>query len=221
MLRCWIHAKVAVLMVAMHLCACSRTHCPAVDAADDELAVEPIDPQLLAFLSRAKSAHHIADLQEDANPRGAIEALNAVVTGPAPTSNGVLRTEARETIADTQARIAELQSRSKQFDAARQRIELAMKLVPEPDYYRGHLFETQGLIEQRRSEALKSEGNLPASEVARSAALSAFETAMQIQAEVIRRTPLHTQDNPSDLPATSTSGATPIHSAPRKEGILP
>jgi hypothetical protein len=171
----------------------------------------PVDSRLLAFLSRAKSAHHRADIEEDVNATAAVSILVSVVDGPLPDSGGVIPTEAREVLADTRARIAELLSRSKQFEAAARHVDLALELVPESDYYRGHLFETRGVIEQRRADALKAEGNTVAAEAAKAAALTAFETAMQIQAEVIRRTPAAggapTLPSPSGTSAPHSQGA--------------
>jgi tetratricopeptide (TPR) repeat protein len=97
--------------------------------------------------------------------------------------------EAREVMADTQARIADIQSRVAEFDAALARLEKALNWVNEVSYFRGHLFETRGLVEQRRAEALAKQGLNAEAQAAKTRALSAFETAMQIQAEVIRQTP--------------------------------
>jgi tetratricopeptide (TPR) repeat protein len=131
----------------------------------------------------------------------------SVVDGPLPATGAVIPTEAREVLADTRARIAELLSRSKQFEAAVRHVDLALELVPESNYYRGHLFETRGVIEQRRADALKAEGNIVAADAAKAAALTAFETAMQIQAEVIRQTPV-----PGGEPTLpSPSGTTAPH----------
>jgi len=93
--------------------------------------------------------------------------------------------KAREVIADTQARIADLQSRLMQFDAALRRIDAALGWMPEVSYFRGHLFETRGLVEQRLSSELAKRGDTAEAQAAKSRALVAFETAMQIQADVI------------------------------------
>jgi hypothetical protein len=162
----------------------------------------PVDPRLMAFLSRARAAHHLADLKEDGEPAAAVVALVSIVDGPIPGRVGAPAAEAREVIADTQARIAELQSRLRQFDAALGRIDTALGWVPEVSYFRGHLFETRGLVEQRRGDDLARLGRASEAQAAKSRALIAFEQAMQIQADVIRQTP---PDRSVPTPSTMVS----------------
>jgi hypothetical protein len=198
---CAIFASVVVLCGAMSL-SCSRSDHAC---SDGNVEGTPIDPSLMAFLSRARSAHHLADLKEDNEPEAAIAAMVSVVEGPIPNRSGEQPAEAREVIADTQARIADLQSRLMQFDAALRRIDAALGWMTEVSYFRGHLFETRGLVEQRSSDELAKRGDTAAAQAAKSRALVAFETAMQIQAEVIRQTP----PDPSVLPAQVAPAAHP------------
>lgn len=149
----------------------------------------PVDATLMAFLSRARAAHHLADLKEDEEPLQAVDVLMLLVDGPHPHMAGTTPTEVREVLSDTQARIADLLSREKRFVEALDRIAAALKLVPEPSYFRGHLFETRGLIEQRHAEELKAQGDIEQSEAAKARALQAFELAMEMQAAVIRSAP--------------------------------
>ncbi|MEZ4225011.1 MAG: hypothetical protein R3B13_28920 [Polyangiaceae bacterium] len=161
--------------------------CARDEDAPSEPAAQPVDPPLLAFLSRARSAHHIADEHEEAKRLDkAILALRGVVSGPIPSSNP-LRPEVREVLADTRARLADLESQQGNFDVAAKDIDAGLELVPERTYFRGHLFEVRGLLEDRRAKALSAEGKSADALAAKQRALSAFETSMEIQAEVINQ----------------------------------
>jgi len=156
------------------------TACPELDAG------RPIDPVLLAFLGRARSAHHAADAYEERGDlAAATKTLADVVAGPVP---GGARPppEAREVIADTRARMADLESKVGKFDEALREVERGLERVPETSYFRGHLFEVRGLIEERRQKALEERGDRAAADQARQRALQAFEESMRIQSEVIR-----------------------------------
>ena len=142
-----------------------------------------VDPTLLAFLSKARAAHHRADLALEAGDRpGAIRSLEPVVTGPTPP--GALP-EVAEVMADTRARLADLRSAGGDFDAALRDVEAGLALAPGPSHFRGHLVETRGIVEERRAKALAERGEADAAERARKAAVAAFEEAISIQDQVI------------------------------------
>jgi hypothetical protein len=94
----------------------------------------------------------------------------------------------REVLADTAARVADLESQLDQFAGAINTLHTALTWVPDTSYFRGHLFEIEGLVEERHSKALERQGELTAAASARSHAMAAFEQSMKIQAEVIRST---------------------------------
>lgn len=169
----------------------------------------PVDPALLAFLSRARAAHHLADLLEDqGRPERAITELEGILAGPAPAAPAL--PEVQEVHADTHARLADLKSQQGEFEAAEKHLDAGLTLAPEVTYLRGHLFEVRGLLEERRAKAAdlaakeieERVGTGPASEAdrtaveglrtlaraARTRAVQAFETTMEIQARVIERT---------------------------------
>lgn len=155
-------------------------HCPEVQTGT------PVEPALLAFLSRARAAHHKADVPEQRGDlKGAVRELEALLAGPLLPGNPV---EAREVLADTRARLADLRSRDGDFDRAEADVAAGLTLVPEPSYFRGHLLEVRGLSEERRSKALASAGDAQRAEAAKTRALAAFQEAMEIQAAVIERT---------------------------------
>jgi hypothetical protein len=141
----------------------------------------------MAFLSRARAAHHEADLHED-SAEASLRPLLELVKGPIPGQPGKPPAEVREVLADTAARIADLESTLERFEGAIQRVDEALPLVTNASYFRGHLFETRGLVEQRWATFLEKQGNIEKAKVVKARALQSFETAMEIQAAVIRAT---------------------------------
>jgi tetratricopeptide (TPR) repeat protein len=135
---------VGVLLVVL---AC-RSAPPAPSA-------EEIDPALLAFLSRARAAHHRADLLEDEQQlAGAVGELEKVTGGPLP-ALALERPEVREVLADTYARLADLQSQNGAFERATESVKRGLELAQEPTYFRGHLYEVEGHVEERRARQLE------------------------------------------------------------------
>lgn len=173
-----------ILLVALApTWACSRRDCPEAEAD----AAQVVDPALLSFLSRARSAHRSADVHEEQQaPERALGVLESVVNGPVPNPTNPAP-EVREVLADTHARLGELKSKLGDFPGAASQLEAGMRLVPEPSYFRGHLFEVRGVVEERRAEALRRQGDEAGARAAQAAALEAYETAMRIQDDVIRQ----------------------------------
>ena len=170
------------VLVAALLCgACSKQ-----DAADDCGPSERVvDPVLLAFLSQARSAHHVADQREaEGDITGALRALQALTSSPKPPSGAP---EVGEVLADTRARIADLLSRAGRFEQADRELEEGLSSAREPTYFRGHLFEVRGLVEERRAKALTGGGRGKEADQARERSLAAYEEAMKIQAAVIQK----------------------------------
>lgn len=171
--------RLLCLFALMGAVACSRR--------EDDCGPSPqvVDPVLLAFLSQARSAHHVADQREaEGDTAAALRALQSLTAGPKPPGNAP---EVGEVLADTRARIADLLSRAGRFDQAVAEVSEGLSVAREPSYFRGHLFEVRGLVEERRAKALSSTGRGPEAEKATERSLSAYEEAMKIQAEVIRQ----------------------------------
>lgn len=164
---------------------------PASTSGEDAPLVCPsaapgaaVDPPLLAFLSSARSAHHLADERERSDdPAGAIHPLTNLLRGPLPADQQ--RPEVREVLADTRARLASLLSRTGRFDEASEQIRLGLALVPETTYWRGHLFEQRGHLEERRAETLRAAGREDEARLATERALAAFARAIDVQSKVI------------------------------------
>ncbi|AKT39736.1 hypothetical protein [Chondromyces crocatus] len=181
-------ASVALLVVSLAGCGKKHSDAPAgttaaVSCTPCEGASPVVDPTLLAFLSKARAAHHRADLALEARDQdGAIRALEALGAGHAPPGRP---SEVAEVMADTHARLADLRSGKGDFDAAERELEAGLALAVETTHFRGHLIEVRGLVEERRSRALAARGELEAAERARKAAVAAYEAAIAIQDQVI------------------------------------
>lgn len=143
-----------------------------------------VDQALVAFLSKARAAHLRADALEEKDAPGAISSLEAVVQGPVPPQNPP---EANEVLADTRARLAELRARTGRFDEAKADIEKGLGLVPDTSYFRGHLYEVLGFVEEKQAESRVKANDPAGAEAARKRAVEASERAVSIQDEVIKR----------------------------------
>jgi tetratricopeptide (TPR) repeat protein len=140
-----------------------------------------VDATLLAFLSKARAAHHRADLaQEDGDIDVAIAALERVVADPHPPAP-----EALEVLADTRARLADLESDLGRYDDALHHIAAGLALADKPTHFRGHLLEVKGVVLERRYHALDAMGETAAATDLKAQALEAFKSAIDVQDQVI------------------------------------
>jgi hypothetical protein len=167
-----------------------------------------VDPILLAFLSRARAAHHLADDLEGGGDLAASAApLERLVQGPLPrVGSAELAPEVREVLADTYARLADLHSRQGEFDRALADVQLGLGHAREPNYFQGHLLETEGLVEERHAKALETSDKSAAAAI-RKRAIELLERAMAVQSGVIERGP--------HGGAAATSAGTPTPAASR------
>ena len=122
--------RTLLLSCLLLLAACSRSepsplgNCPALDAGS------PVDPLLLAFLSRARSAHHLADDFEGAGDLTAAPRRSNVSSRArchAPTAQSSLPRCAK-CWPTRYARLADLHSRQGAFDRALEDVQVG----PEP-----------------------------------------------------------------------------------------
>ena len=140
-----------------------------------------VDGLLLAFLSRARTAHHQADLtQEDGELDLAVASLERVVSGPRPDAP-----EAIEVVADTYARLADLRSELGDFEPALRDVDAGLALSAQPTHFRGHLLEIKGVVLERRYRALDARGETDLAARAKGEALDAFKSAIDLQDQVI------------------------------------
>ena len=175
-------AVAAVVLAGGVLARCSRGE---PRPTGDDAAV--VDTELLAFLSLARAHHHEANLlEQDGDLPGAIAALRKIVDAPKP-HPGERLPEEEEVLADTFARIADLELRNKDTDAARRDVESGLLHAPDPTYFRGHLLEVYGIVEEKRSDDLRDGGRSDEAEVARAHARTLLHQAVDIQERVIGR----------------------------------
>jgi hypothetical protein len=148
------------------------------------LASSVVNPVMHAFLSKARAAHHRADIAEkDHDLKTAIVVLREVTEGSRPP----LTPEVREVLADTHARIAELRAKDGDFDGAKREVSLGLDLATEPSSFRGHLFEVEGVIEQELMADLEKRGDSTGAAAAKERAKTAFDQAISTQEETIYR----------------------------------
>ncbi len=144
-----------------------------------------VDPALLAFLSKARAAHHEADIAEDSKDTpGALAALTKITAGPLPGGTPV-PAEVAEVISDARARLADLESAAGDVDAALREIDAGLAYALTPTHFRGHLFEVKGIVLERRITALKEKGDSKGAERVKGEAITAFNEAIEIQNKVI------------------------------------
>jgi hypothetical protein len=170
------HGLRALLAIVVAVFAALLVGCEREDEA-------VVDPVLVAFLSKARAAHHRADLAEKAGDgQGAVLAVSTIIEGPRPTSTP----EVVEVLADALARRADLKSRLGDFEDADRDVDAGLSLAIEVSHFRGHLFEVRGLVAERRADAFEARGEKTAASRSRERAIAAYEEAIEVQDRVIR-----------------------------------
>jgi hypothetical protein len=161
--------------------ACSRHE----GGADDGT---PVDTEIMAFLSEARALHHEANMKEESGDlAGAVTAIERLVAArrPHPDRKGPLAPpEVEEVLADAYARLAELRLKKGELDPAAGAVKSGLEHVAEATYFRGHLVEVQGLVEEARAAQLADAGNAVEASRAREHAIQLLE---EIQDQVIQR----------------------------------
>jgi tetratricopeptide (TPR) repeat protein len=161
--------------------ACSRHDGGAEDG-------QPVDTEIMAFLSEARALHHAANLKEASGDlAGAIDAMDRLVAARRPHPNGKAAPEVEEVLADAYARLAELRLEKGDLDPAAVAVKSGLEHVAEPTYFRGHLVEVQGLVEEARAAQLADAGNAAEAARAREHAIQLLEEVVKIQDQVIQR----------------------------------
>ena len=141
-----------------------------------------VDETLVAFLSKARAANHAADLALSKGDRGAaLGHLRRLTEGGRP----ALSPEVEEVLADAHARVAEILSEEGDFAEAEKEIARGLAHAKQPTLFRANLFMARGVTQERRMKALSEAGDETGASAARSAALEAFDTAMDLQEKVI------------------------------------
>jgi hypothetical protein len=142
----------------------------------------------MAFLSEARALHHEATIQEDSGDlAGATKALDQLVHAARP-HEGQRVVEVEEVLADTYARLAELEWRTGDLGLAEGSVKEGLAHAPEPTYFRGHLLEVEGIVEETRGAALADAGKAEEAQRARARAIELLHQAVTVQDQVITRT---------------------------------
>ena len=179
---------IALMALAALAIGCSRrdagSSAPAVLLEDGGTAV---DLELMAFLSEARALHHEANVREDESDlAGAIAAMQKLVHAPRPHPEARIP-EIDEVLADAFARLAELDVRAHDVDGASAAVREGMGHAPEATYFRGHLLEVAGIVEETRASLLADAGKAEEAAKARTRALASLEEAVDVQDKVIGR----------------------------------
>jgi tetratricopeptide (TPR) repeat protein len=181
------HLRIVLMaLVAIALTAAVAIGCRGREVADQDTA-PVIDVELMAFLSEARALHHQANMKEASNDLpGAAAAMRRLVTARRP-HQGSSAPEVEEVLADAYARLGEIELRQNALDAAAEAIRAGLSHAPEPTYFRGHLLEIQGLIEEARAAMLADAGKPEEAARARENAIRLLEDVVRIQDQVIER----------------------------------
>jgi hypothetical protein len=160
---------------------------PSCGRPDADPGGPAVDTELMAFLSEARALHHQADLREQSGDlAGAVGAIERLVAARQP--HPAKRTpEIEEVLSDAYARLAELRLRNGELDAAGAAVTRGLDHAAEATYFRGHLVEVRGLIEEARAARLMDAGDAAEAARARERALQLLEEVVKIQEQVIQR----------------------------------
>ncbi|MBL8611677.1 MAG: hypothetical protein JNL38_30320 [Myxococcales bacterium] len=164
------------------LVACSKG--PQAVAEPD--AGQVVDVELMAYLSEARALHHQANLKEELGDlKGAIAAMDRLTTARRPAGGRIA--EVDEVLADAYARRAELELKIGDLAAADRSLRSGLEHAPDTSYFRGHLVEVQGLVEEARGAQLADAGKAAEAKQARERAITLLEEAIRIQEAVVAR----------------------------------
>jgi tetratricopeptide (TPR) repeat protein len=173
----------ALVLLALALAAAFA--CSQASSKGDDAPV--VDTEIMAFLSEARALHHEANLKEDGGDlAGAIAAIDRLVAARKPHPDRVTP-EVEEVLADAYARLAELRLKRGDLDPARAAIQTGLTHSPDATYFKGHLLEVDGLVEEARAARLADAGNAAEAQRARERAIALLEEVVRIQDQVIQR----------------------------------
>jgi hypothetical protein len=176
----WLVLGVAIGATSAVAC---RNEATTAGCPGAESSATPIDPSVMAFLSAARSLHHEADIREGSgDTAGAIAALERLVALPAPRA-----VEVDEVLADARARLAELRLERGDVEGADREVQEGLQRVQGATYFRGHLLEVRGLVEEQRAKALADAGRSDQAAQAKARAVAFLEEAVHVQEQVIDR----------------------------------
>ena len=150
-------------------------------------AAPVVDLQVMAFLSEARALHHEANIKEDEGDlASAVTVMMRLVRATHPHADQTIP-EVEEVLADAWARLAELNLKQRDLDAAARAVTEGLAHAPEPTYFRGHLLEVEGIILEARATDLADAGKKNEAQRARARAIELLQEAVKVQEQVIGR----------------------------------
>jgi len=179
-MRLWLLLAIAIGSLGAPACRDqgAPAGCPSAQPAQPA-----IDEAVMAFLSAARALHHEADIRERGGDLdGAVASLRRLVAMPAPRA-----VEVQEVLADAHARLAELELLESDVEGATRDVEAGLLAVQGPSYFRGHLLEVEGRVEEARANGLADAGQREEAAKAKTRALALLEQAVHVQEQVIER----------------------------------
>jgi tetratricopeptide (TPR) repeat protein len=143
------------------------------------------DVEVMAFLSEARALHHEANIREDEGDlAGAVTVMRRLVGAPRPHPQQRVP-EMEEVLADAWARVAELELKRHDLDEAAKAVKEGLAHSPEPTYFRGHLLEVEGIVEEARATDYADAGKKDEAQKARTRAIELLQEAVRVQEQVI------------------------------------
>jgi hypothetical protein len=181
--------KLAAVFVLALASVCAQLACSKSDVSPARSVVDagtPIDLDVMAYLSEARAIHHDANLHEASNDdKGAIISLEKLTKASRPHPDKTIP-EVEDVLADTYARTAEIRLRDGDIDGAARDVKEGTAHAQADTYFRGHLLEVGGIIEEARAANLSDAGKTVDADAAKKRALDFLRQAVAIQDEVIR-----------------------------------
>jgi tetratricopeptide (TPR) repeat protein len=192
-------ASILVTLLVLVLAALGVVWMPSCQRREASDDTPVVDTELMAFLSEARALHHQANLKEESGDlAGAIQAMERLIAARRPHEEK--RTpEIEEVLADAYARLAELRLKHGAIDKAAEDVRNGLAHAPEATYFRGHLVEVQGLVEEARAAQLADAGDAAEAARARERAIKLLEEVVKIQDQVIQRS-LAARDGGAEAP---------------------
>ncbi len=180
----------ALGLLLLAVASCAKRAPVATRAVCEEATV--VDTNLLSYLSAARARHHEANVREDDDDvPGAIAALEKLVAMPRPSASATASApapEIEEVLADARARLAELRVRANDVEGASRDVAEGLTHAPDTSYFRGHLLEVAGVVDEARAAAYADAGKPNEARAARARAVTSFQQAVSVQEAVIART---------------------------------